>query len=91
VLAAKAPVAPERLLSNQKGANQRLAVAVLQRMERYECDALDALYDLALMPISENARLTRIKYLAACELIGDLNRGSAKADDGLTESLRATQ
>jgi hypothetical protein len=46
-------------------------------MERYECGALDALYDLAMMPISQNSMLNRIKLAAAAELAGDLTETGA--------------
>jgi hypothetical protein len=58
-------------------------------MEVYSCSALDALYDLAMMPISENSMLNRIKLAAAVELAGDLIETGAKAGNG-GEVPRAT-
>ena len=43
---------------------------VIKRMELFRCDALDALHDLAMMPITKNSALNNIKYLAACRLAG---------------------
>lgn len=39
-------------------------------MEYYRCGALDALWDLANMPMSPNSSMMQIKYLAANRLAG---------------------
>jgi hypothetical protein len=54
------------------GGKAKLEDLVYRRMQTYGCDALDALYDLAMMPISQNSMLNRIKLAAAVKLAGDL-------------------
>jgi len=50
--------------------NKRFNAIMLRKMELYRMDAIDALRDLAMMPISENALLNQVKYMAACRLAG---------------------
>jgi len=51
-------------------AQQRFNAIMLRKMELYRMDAIDALRDLAMMPISDNALLNQVKYMAACRLAG---------------------
>lgn len=53
---------------------------VVQRMRLYNCDALDALHDLAMMPITKNSSQMHIKYLAACRLAGAPADGNKSPD-----------
>jgi hypothetical protein len=64
VLALNAPstALPER---HQDAIEGQLEEAIKHRMIRYQSDALDALHDLAMMPISENSAQNQVKLLAA--------------------------
>lgn len=57
---------------------QRLDLAIELRMQFYQCSGLDALYDLAMMPLDKNSGLMQVKYLAAQRLAGP----AAAAGDG---------
>jgi len=54
-----------------KNPQQRLTLAMQARMDLYQVSALDALYDIAMMPISGNSGQNQIKYLACCKLLGN--------------------
>ena len=54
---------------------------VLKRMELYRCDALDALHDLAMMPVSDNSSMNNIKFLACCCLAGAPRESDAGGAD----------
>jgi hypothetical protein len=72
VLALSAPSAapaPQLIARDSEG---RLEELVQDRMARYQRDALDALYDLAMMPISENSMQNQVKLTAAAKLAGTL-------------------
>jgi hypothetical protein len=71
-LAVKAPRVPAPELSIESGIEAKLEDAILQRMRLYQSDALDALHDLAMMPISENSMQNQVKLAAAWKLAGPL-------------------
>ena len=48
----------------------RFAAEVSRRRLLYQSDALDALHDLATMPVSSNSGLNQTKLLAASRLVG---------------------
>jgi hypothetical protein len=84
-LAVNAPHIAEPMLG---GGKAKLEDLVYRRMQTYGCDALDALHDLAMMPISENSMLNRIKLAAASELAGPLTLlKSADAPENLGKAL----
>jgi hypothetical protein len=62
---------------------------ILKRMALFKCDALDALEDLATMPINEDSALMKVKYLAACWLTGKpAEDGPPQEHGGLEATLR---
>src|ERR1700693_3128248 len=62
---------------------------VLKRMELFQCDALDALHDLAMMPITKNSAQNNITYLAACRLAGSTTDERGKKGPDLMQTLNA--
>jgi hypothetical protein len=50
--------------------NARFKQEFARRVELGRMDALDALHDLACMPITENALLNQVKFMAASKLAG---------------------
>ena len=53
--------------------NSKFKELLAKRKELYKCDALDALHDIAMMPITSNALMNQVKFLAAQLLAGPLN------------------
>ena len=53
--------------------NSKFKELLARRKELYKCDALDALHDIAMMPITTNALMNQVKFLAAQLLAGPLN------------------
>lgn len=53
--------------------NSKFKELLAKRKELYKCDALDALHDIAMMPITTNALMNQVKFLAAQLLAGPLN------------------
>jgi hypothetical protein len=85
VLAVNAPP----VLRNSEGVNAKLEQAIGLRMLRHQSDALDEIYTLATMPVSENSMLSRIKFAAATLLAGPLLFPEATAGFGdLEKTLR---
>jgi len=70
----------------RRSVGEMFEAALVRRIKLYKCDALDALHDLACMPISDNSAQNHIKYLAACRLAG--NTEGPQAESGLEETLR---
>ena len=64
--------APQQRAPEIKGSSEaRLKQAIEIRMEFYKSNALEALYDLAMMDIKgANSATLQVKYLAACRLAG---------------------
>jgi hypothetical protein len=72
-------------------AKERLRLAAEERMAQYQCDALDALHDLAVMEIGENSMMAQVKYLAACKLAGNLTGSQERgfrSDPEISATLR---
>jgi hypothetical protein len=55
----------------QRQINEKFERVLAAKVKLYEGDSLDALHDLAMMPITENTQNNQIKYLAACRLAGE--------------------
>lgn len=62
---------------------ERLNLAIETRMEFYKCAALDALYDLAMMPMPDNSAMAQVKFMAASRLAGPIE-GVAQQGAGPT-------
>lgn len=62
---------------------QRLA---LRRMVEYRVDALDAIFDLATMPISDNSAQNQVK-LAAARLLAAIDGAPKSPEDGGLEGM----
>jgi hypothetical protein len=69
---------------------ERLTRAIELRMEFYRCTALDAMYDLAMMPLGENSSLMQVKFMAASRLIGPAPDGVGGAPAGDFDSVLAS-
>ncbi len=69
----------------------RLAMAVEVRMEFYKQSGLDALYDLATMPMPDNSAMAQVKFMAASRLAGPIEgvqeRGSGPTFDSVLQQL----
>lgn len=57
--------------------NPKFKALKAKRVELYSSDALDALHDLAMMPITPNPLLNQIKYMAASRLAGPQQEAQA--------------
>lgn len=70
---------------------ERLNLAIEMRMEFYKCAALDALYDLAMMPMPDNSAMAQVKFMAASRLAGPLegveDRGKGPTFDSVLSDL----
>lgn len=66
--------------------DDEIQAAVSRRMALYRVAGLDALHDLATMPIDENSAQNQVKLAAAARLAGPTEGSSA--GDGLAETLR---
>jgi hypothetical protein len=55
--------------------SEQLSQAVRKRLSIYAIDGLDALHDIATMPISENPAQNHEKFLSAARLAGGLEAG----------------
>lgn len=54
----------------QQADTTNLEAAIAARVLVYRQDALEALQDLAMMPLSENSSQNQVKYMAATRLLG---------------------
>lgn len=72
-----------------KRVNANFMKALNDRMFLYRYDALEALRDLAMMPISDNSMQNNVKYLAASRLLGPPQESATPqvSDDGLLKAL----
>jgi hypothetical protein len=68
--------------------DENLDVVLRQRIALYKCAALDALYDLAMMPLSSNSAQNQVKYLAACRLAGPAAEATPVGANGMDELLK---
>lgn len=66
--------------------DQALSLAIETRISLYRVVGLDALHDLAVMPIDENSAQNQVKLAAAARLAGGLEGGGAGGEMG--EALR---
>lgn len=70
---------------------ERLNLAIEMRMEFYKCAALDALYDLATMPMPDNSAMAQVKFMAASRLAGPVDgvpdRGTGPTFDSVLSDL----
>ncbi len=70
---------------------ERLNLAIEMRMEFYRCAALDALYDLAMMPLPDNSAMAQVKFMAAARLAGPVegvpDRGAGPTFDSVLADL----
>ena len=60
--------------------------AIEDRLAMYRVAGLDALHDLATMPLDKNSAQNQVKLAAAARLAGD--QGSFGSGDGLADTLR---
>jgi hypothetical protein len=82
--------APEQKAPAIKGSSEeRLQQAIEIRMEFYKSNALEALYDLAMMPLEgANSATLQVKYLAACRLAGPAPEpGTVRPDNAIAGVL----
>jgi hypothetical protein len=82
----RAPPAPPSD-GHQGAVEGQLEEAIKHRMARFQTDALDALHDLATMPVSENSAQNQVKLLAAKLLAGTLLSPEASGDEDETNKL----
>ena len=66
--------------------DDEIAAAVARRMALYRIAGLDALHDLATMPLDVNSAQNQVKLAAAARLAGPTEGSSGS--DGLAETLR---
>jgi len=82
--------APEQKAPAIKGnSEEKLKQAIELRMELYKSDAIDALHDLAMMPLEgANSATLQVKYLAACRLAGPAPEpGTGRPDNAIAGVL----
>jgi hypothetical protein len=76
-----------RSLTNFQSVNEEeIRAAIDRRLSLYRVSALDALHDLATMPIDENSAQNQVKLAAAAKLAGTHEGGSTGGELG--ETLR---
>ncbi len=72
-----------------QSAEGRLKQAIELRMEFYKSTALEALHDLAQMPIDgANSATLQVKYLAACRLAGPAAEAPQRTDNPMEGVLK---
>lgn len=80
----------DTIRATSKGiSTESLHEAVEKRIALYRVVGLDALHDLAAMPIDENSAQNQVKLAAAARLAGGLEGGAGSND--LAETLRDLQ
>lgn len=84
--------APLQQAPTIKGSSEaRLQQAIEIRMEFYKSNALEALFDLAMMDIKgANSATLQVKYLAACRLAGPAQEAGTGRTDNPIEGVLAT-
>lgn len=70
-----------------KATAERIEEAVQRRIALYRVDGLDALHDLATMPIDENSAMAQVKLAAAARLAGSTDSGAGGSE--FADTLRA--
>lgn len=71
----------------EKLSTERIEEAVRSRLALYRVAGLDALHDLATMPIDENSAQNQVKLAAAARLAGSSDAGPGGGD--IADTLRA--
>lgn len=75
-----------------KGASpKQIEEAIALRVSLYRVDGLDALHDLAVMPIDTNSAQNQVKFAAAAKLVEGVSGGSSSGElEGIFRELRET-
>lgn len=68
-----------------RASQERLEQEIARRMTFYRADGLEALHELATMPVGENSAMAQVKLAAAARLSGAMERGGSSE---LEETLR---
>jgi len=77
----------EKNVPQQSGAsNAQIHRAIEERIALYRVSGLDALHDLATMPIDENSAQNQVKLAAAARLAGGLEGGAGSGE--MAETFR---
>lgn len=71
----------------EKKTSEQIEVAVRSRLALYRVVGLDALHDLATMPIDENSAQNQVKLAAAARLAGSTDSGMGSGD--IADTLRS--
>lgn len=69
-----------------KMSQERLELEVARRMTFYRADGLEAIHELATMPIGDNSAMAQVKLAAAARLTGPM--GEREGSNELQETLR---
>lgn len=77
-----------RATPNTAVVDEKFRALVLKRMELAQSDALDALRDLALMPITANSANNMVKFMAASKLVGNQEAPASGAPADLSTVLK---
>lgn len=69
-----------------RASQERLELEIARRMTFYRADGLEALHELATMPVGENSAMAQVKLAAAARLSGAMEREtSSELEDTLRE------
>jgi len=79
---------PPRRQSTGAKPDAAFMTALRERMTLYKQDGLDALRDLAMMPISTNSMQNQVKFLAASKLVGNLGEQDGPATGAVDTLLK---
>jgi hypothetical protein len=69
-----------------KASQEALEVEITRRLSIYRSDALDALHELATMPVDANSAQNQVKFAAAAKLAGGM--GERESSTGIEQTLR---
>jgi len=77
--------------SAKRATDKQIADAIEERIQIYRVTGLDALNDLAAMPIDENSAQNQVKFAAAAKLAEGIGGVSSSGDmEGILRELRET-
>jgi hypothetical protein len=76
----------KQLPEYDKASQERLEQEIARRMTFYRADGLEALHELATMPVGENSAMAQVKLAAAARLSGTMDRETSSE---LEDTLRA--
>lgn len=77
--------------SDNRSTDAQIERAVQERVSLYRVTGLDALHDLAVMPISENSAQNQVKFAAGAKLIEGVSGGSSAGElEVIFRELRET-